>query len=66
MLEKVMQNAANSKIHPKSFQNLSKNRWEMCGPKIDEKSSRGAPKGRQGDFGFLAVRSSWARGVHIQ
>ncbi len=34
--------------------------------KKSQKSSRGAPKGRQGDFGYAAKRSFWARGVPIQ
>ena len=55
------------KINPISLQNRSKNRFknrcEICGPKIDQKSSLGAPKGRQGDFGYSAERSFQAAGV---
>ena len=59
MLEKVMQNGPkitknDAKMSPKLVQNLSKYRLKdlcnICGPKIDEKSSLGAPKGRQSDF----------------
>ena len=60
MLEKVVQNGAkivknDSKMVLKSLQHLSTNRFknqcEICGPKIDQTSSLGAPKGRQTEFG---------------
>ena len=71
MLEKVMKNGAqiiknDTKIVLKSIQNHS-----QIAPKIDakfvvQKSSLGAPKGRQGDFEPPTRRSFWARGVPIQ
>ena len=62
---KLCQNC--SKIAPKSLQNRCKNRLkyrcEICCPKIDEKSSLGAPKGRQADFDYSTMGSFLARWV---
>ena len=38
-------------------------RSETCAPKIHQKSSLGAPKGRQSDFEYSTALSFWAGGV---